>query len=45
MSKRAPNVLTTDVLTVKISGSGSLTYGGSPRVTEEISGSGKLIKK
>jgi hypothetical protein len=38
------NVLTTDVLTVKISGSGSLTYSGSARVTEEIRGSGKLIK-
>jgi hypothetical protein len=30
---------------VKISGSGTLTYSGDPQITQEISGSGKLIKK
>ncbi len=33
------------MLDVKISGSGTLTYSGDPKVTQEISGSGKLIKK
>ena len=34
-----------DTFDVTISGSGTLTYSGDPKVTQEISGSGKLIKK
>jgi Putative auto-transporter adhesin, head GIN domain len=40
------SVLATELLDVKISGSGTLTYSGNPQqITQEISGSGKLIKK
>jgi hypothetical protein len=37
--------MATDMLDVAISGSGSVTYSGNPQVKQEISGSGKLIKK
>jgi hypothetical protein len=33
------------MLEVRISGGGSLTYGENPQVKQQISGSGKLIKK
>jgi hypothetical protein len=39
------SVLVSDTLDVTISGSGTLTYSGDPKVTQEISGSGKVIKK
>jgi hypothetical protein len=35
-----------DLLDVQMSGSGTLTYSGNPKqVTQEISGSAKLIKR
>lgn len=40
------SVLVSDALDVRISGSGTLTYTGDPtRVTQDVSGSGKLIKQ
>jgi hypothetical protein len=40
------SVLVSDALDVRISGSGTLTYSGDPtRVTQDVSGSGKLIKQ
>jgi Putative auto-transporter adhesin, head GIN domain len=40
------SVYASDVLDVNISGSGTLTYAGDPKqLTQQISGSGKLIKK
>jgi hypothetical protein len=40
------NVYATDLLDVQMSGSGTLTYSGDPKqVTQQITGSGKLIKK
>ena len=40
------DVHATEVLDIQISGSGTLTYTGNPpQVTQEISGSGKIIKK
>jgi hypothetical protein len=40
------SVLVSDALSARISGSGTLTYAGDPtRVTQDVSGSGKLIKQ
>jgi Putative auto-transporter adhesin, head GIN domain len=40
------SIFASDVLDIHMSGSGILTYTGDPKqVTQEISGSGKLIKK
>ncbi|HEY9468077.1 MAG TPA: DUF2807 domain-containing protein [Propionibacteriaceae bacterium] len=40
------SVYASDVLDIHMSGSGTLTYTGDPKqVTQQISGSGKLIKK
>ena len=40
------SVLVSDALDVRISGSGTLTYTGDPtRLTQDVSGSGKLIKQ
>ena len=40
------SVHASDMLDVHMSGSGTLTYTGDPkRVTQDISGSAKLIKK
>ena len=40
------SVLVSDALDVRISGSGTLAYTGDPtRVTQDVSGSGKLIKQ
>ena len=40
------SVYASDVLDIQMSGSGTLTYTGDPKqLTQQISGSGKLIKK
>jgi hypothetical protein len=39
------HVLATESLTAKISGSGNVFYSGNPRVSYNISGSGKVINE
>ena len=39
------DLVVSDALDVRISGSGSVTYSGDPQVTQQITGSGELIKK
>lgn len=38
-------LMVSDVLQVQISGSGTLRYSGDPRVTQDATGSGKVIKQ